>query len=121
MLHTSTDISRVLALPRWPYEPSEDLSPKWTLKLSRPNIPNVPALRPIQAMVCERVSQLLAAAPEQAYGLFCPIGVGHGKTLISLLLGRLYGAKKPLLIVPPDMLELAKQDMIYWSRVLHLP
>ena len=113
MYQTNTDIARILSLPKWPHEAEDSLVSKWSTALQRHG--NPPQLRPIQAMVCERVFQLLEAAPTQPYGLFCPIGVGHGKTLISMLLGRLYKAKKPLLIVPPDMLALAKADMLHWS------
>ena len=36
-------------------------------------------------------------------GLFAPIGVGHGKTLISLLAPHLLDSKRPLLLVPAQL------------------
>lgn len=36
-------------------------------------------------------------------GLFAPVGVGHGKTLISLLAPHMVDSKRPLLIVPAQL------------------
>ena len=39
-------------------------------------------------------------------GLFAPIGVGHGKTLISLLAPHMLGSQRPLLIVPAQLRDI---------------
>ena len=54
-------------------------------------------LNPIQA-------NALASAYEQD-GLFAPIGVGHGKTFISLLLPKVMDSKKAILSVPSKLVN----------------
>lgn len=55
----------------------------------------------------------------QVNGLFAPVGVGHGKTLITLKAADIayhQGAEKILLLMPPEVLgQLTKRD-IPWAR-----
>jgi len=41
----------------------------------------------------------------QYRGLFGPIGVGHGKTIISLLAGRATRAERTMLVIPPNLCQ----------------
>jgi len=52
-------------------------------------------LRPIQAQAIKEAAEL--------GGLFAPIGVGHGKTLVSLLLPEAMQAQRPLLLIPANL------------------
>lgn len=49
-------------------------------------------------------------------GLFASIGVGKGKTLISLLAGTVLEARRPILLVKPDLLEKTRHDIREMSK-----
>ena len=104
----SADFRRILALPRRPEPPPVDLTPLF----ARPG--GGMQLRPIQ-------SAALAEAAE-ARGLLALVGVGHGKTLVSLLLGAALEARQPLLLVPAQVRgQLLNRDMPELSRHWFLP
>lgn len=89
----SADLTRILALPRRVLEPTEELAEKWTARLRRPG--GTMRLRPIQA-----------AALEEAFrygGLLGLMGVGSGKTLVSLLVFTVWGSKNGGLLIPPNL------------------
>lgn len=45
-------------------------------------------------------------------GLFGPIGVGHGKTIITLLAGKVLGNKRNMILVPPEVCnQLVQRDI----------
>lgn len=54
-------------------------------------------------------------------GLFAPITVGGGKTLISLLAPVVMKAQRPLLIVPAGLVEKTKRDKEILAQHWHLP
>jgi hypothetical protein len=89
----SRDLDRVLALPRRTLELTEEKAKRWTERLKRPN--GTMSLRPIQAAAL--------ADAEVARGLLGLIGVGFGKTLLSLLLPTVWGATNAVLLVPPKL------------------
>lgn len=60
-------------------------------------------LRPVQ-------SEALAAIRDARGGIF-PIGVGHGKTLISALAGTVLGAQMTLLLTRPGIVPQARRDL----------
>jgi len=66
-------------------------------------------LRDIQ---CDSLLSLLE------YGcLFGPIGVGYGKTLITLLAGKVLGNKRNMILVPPEVCnQLVKRDIPMMER-----
>lgn len=68
-------------------------------------------LRPIQALALSSL-----AAQDAPRGLFGAIGVGHGKTLITLLAAKAVGAKRPLLLMPPDMEPQFRRDVEFWKQ-----
>jgi hypothetical protein len=97
----SAELARVLALPRREWESEADeVARALTELLRRPG--GSMALRPIQAMA-------LKEAYDQQ-GLLAPIGVGHGKTLISLLLAYVLDSQRPVLVLPAGLIEKTKRE-----------
>lgn len=120
----SADLNRVLTIPR------RDLSRVYTAgalarlehELSSPgrcvcasqgrDCPT--SLKPIQAQA------LLEA--RAAGGLFAPIGVGHGKTLIDLLLPMVVPCKTAVLLIPANLrTQLLERDVPYYGGHWALP
>jgi hypothetical protein len=99
----NAEYKRIAALPRRKLEGFADLV---TPEFRRPG--SSAMLRPIQA----------AAIAELAdnRGLFAPIAVGGGKTLLSLLAPLLLAAAKPLLLLPAGMIEAFRRDVARYSR-----
>lgn len=91
MVVRSADFLRVAALPS--RTTFTDYSEALTLHLKTPG--GTQSLRPHQAWA-------LAEAYECG-GLLAPLSPGAGKTLITLLLGELLGAGRPLLLVPASL------------------
>lgn len=95
----SPELQRIVDLPRRrpfaDYGPGEldELVEFQTQKYRRPG--GTMRLKPVQAFALKEI---------EAYGgLLGPIGVGEGKTLISLLAPVALGAKRPLLLVKADL------------------
>lgn len=70
-------------------------------------------LRPVQ------VAALLEAMT--VGGIFGPIGVGEGKTLITLLLPYVLEAERYLLLLPANLIEKTKREHAKYAREFHLP
>jgi hypothetical protein len=83
----------------------------WTSRLRTSHGTQV--LRPIQAMSFQ--------AALECRGLFAPIRVGGGKTLISLLVSSVLGAKRPILLLPAGLLEKTMHDRAVLSEHWQLP
>ncbi len=106
----SFELERIVKIDRRPsnfeqYEDQTDLykRPEGTMRLW-----------PIQSAV------LVEAA--RAGGLLGPIGVGHGKTLASLLVGEAMRAKKIVLLVPPQLRnQLLQHDIPQLNKHFRLP
>lgn len=59
---------------------------------------------------------------KSAGGLLAPIGVGHGKTIISLLVGKHMEAERVVLLVPPQLrVQLIKYDIPRLNKEFFLP
>lgn len=56
-----------------------------------------------------------------ANGLFAPIGVGHGKTLITLALPTALDSKKTVLLVPPALKRQLGVEIAMYARHFQLP
>ena len=54
-------------------------------------------------------------------GGFLPVGTGHGKELISRLAADAVGARKPLLLIPPDMRAPFAAHTPEYARSFRLP
>lgn len=92
----SGDLRRVLALPRREWlERSSQLAEELSQALRTPA--GSQHLRPVQAA-------MLAEAYEQR-GLLGPVGVGHGKTIVSVLAPTVIPCERPLLLVPAALRE----------------
>jgi hypothetical protein len=107
----SPDFDRVNALPRRDLDLLDvrDIVVRYTARYRTPN--GAMMLRPIQALALHDAAQ--------CGGLLAPIGVGQGKTLITLLLGTVFGAQNPVIIVPASMVKdlgLAARELAkHWS------
>jgi len=74
-------------------------------------------LRPVQAKALQEAHDI--------GGLFGPIPVGDGKTLISFLVPVAMEAERPLLVVPAKLREKTRRDFLglaeHWKRHPHIP
>ena len=90
----SKDFRRIEQIPRRDWARSyEDQTDTLTQALKTPS--GTMKLRKVQA------SALIEIGLHR--GLFAPVGVGHGKTLISLLAPHMIDSRRPLLIVPAQL------------------
>jgi hypothetical protein len=105
----SAEFERIKSLPRRVLDLSkvEDLTPAFAKDGS------TWALRPIQSAALWEM--------EKANGLFGAIGVGHGKTLISLLAPTVLESKKAVLLVPPQLREQLKKNIPILAKQFNLP
>lgn len=121
----SADLNRVIAVPRRDLEtsyPAYEFSQiEARLRKTGPCVcakqgrPCPTSLKPIQAQA------LIEAA--RAGGLFAPIGVGHGKTLVDLLLPMvLPECKTAVLFIPANLkTQLLERDWDYYGGHWRLP
>lgn len=106
----SYELERILKIPRRPLVLNE--VPDQSYLYARPE--GAMHLWPIQSAV------LIEAA--KANGLLGPIGVGHGKTLASLLVGVAMNARMIVLLVPPQLrTQLLKSDIPALNKHWKLP
>jgi hypothetical protein len=94
-VQATSELRRILALPRrtWTPQAAEALAEELSLLLGDGTV----RLRPVQAIALVELGQ--------CRGLFAPIRVGGGKTLVSFLAARMVGAERPLLLIPGSMVE----------------
>jgi hypothetical protein len=88
-----TEAQRVADLPTW--NPADFAAFDLTEHYRSPN--GEQRLRPIQSAALHWAAQ--------AGGLLGPIGVGHGKGLLTMLVGVAMKAQRPVLLLPPAMRE----------------
>lgn len=96
----SAELRRIVALARRTSGTGEALAPDLTEALKRTG--GTQTLRPIQALAFHDIHQF--------NGLFGPIRVGGGKTLISYLSPALLGARRPLLLIPAKLREKTRRE-----------
>ena len=110
--HTA-EFQRVANLPRrvWATEDLATLAKDLTSILRTPN--GTMHLRPVQALA------LHDAGIEG--GLFGPIGVGEGKTLVTLLLPVVLSARRPLLLLPAGLIEKTQRERLALSMHWRIP
>lgn len=70
-------------------------------------------LRPLQALA---LLEILAYG-----GAFCPLGVGEGKTLITLLAPLVLDAQRPLLLLPANLIKKTQRDQHAAMRDWRVP
>jgi len=97
----SAELARILALPTRPAElPAPEIVQAFSALFVRPG--SAFALWPIQVWaLCEMA---------ECGGLFGPISVGEGKTVVSYLAPTMLRAKRPLLLIPAHLREKTRRD-----------
>jgi hypothetical protein len=125
------ELARILALPRRKLdldagtidgEPILDLN---SLYVTNPGkcvkYPKCPICITGKAGLWPTQSAALIEA-EKAWGLFGAMGVGSGKSIVSLLLGDVFNAKKIVLLVPSSLKnQLTTRDFFDYGRHFKLP
>lgn len=105
-----SDIHRILNVPQEDLQPkAEELARKWTERLRRHK--RAPPLKPLQGVALEAAH--LSKPPQ---GFLAALGVGTGKTLISMLLPEVAGLERPILLLDPQGIESALRERNVWSR-----
>lgn len=107
------EIRRILAIPRriWTDEAAEELARVMTLELKTPR--GTMSLRPRQAIALYEAVKV--------GGMFGPLAVGAGKTLVSLLLPAVFEAKRPVLLLPAGLIEKTWHDRKILAEHWNLP
>lgn len=107
------ETKRVAGLPRraWTEEASAELAAMLTRELK--THAGTMALRPVQAVALYEAMQ--------CGGLFGPIRVGGGKTLLTLLLPLVLEAKNPILLLPAALIGKTWSDRKRLAEHWHLP
>jgi len=109
----SNELFRILKMPRrtWSADELEELADEMTSILRAPG--GEMRLRPLQALALYELGL--------HKGLFGPLRVGSGKTLVSLLAPVVLFATRPLLLIPADLAEKTERDRRELSRHWDLP
>jgi len=112
-VESSPEVARIAALPRrtWSDAAAADLAVMLTRELKTPN--GTMALRPVQAIALYEAME--------CGGLFGPIRVGGGKTLLTLLLPVVLEAKRPILLLPAALVEKTWRDVQVLKEHWRLP
>jgi hypothetical protein len=106
----SSDLVRILALPRRHLDLTAVLDATEAFKTAAGEL----SLRPVQS------AALLEG--EECGGLVGSIGVGHGKTLILLLMAEALQAERAVLIVPPELKkQLLERDLPFYGKHFQIP
>lgn len=107
----SYELKRILDLPRRVLDLSSELLDAVNEQVCLPS--GTMRLWPIQA------TALVEAA--EMDGLFAPIGVGHGKTLITLLLPLAMGSEATVLLVPAQLKKQLAVEMPKYAEHFRIP
>jgi hypothetical protein len=99
-VRNTLELRRVRDLPRRELGRLDELADAWTEALCTHG--GAMVLRPMQAAAVSEIAQY--------DGLFAPLGVGEGKTLITLLAPYVLNAKRPLLLLPANLIEKTTRD-----------
>lgn len=102
VLETS-EFRRIASLPwrTWTEDEAQQAAEHWTRELKTRR--GTWSLKPIQGVALDDTFTV--------GGLFASIGVGRGKTLISLLAGTVLEAVRPVLLVKPDLYAKTMKDI----------
>lgn len=100
------DFRRVLALPRRTVTDHARIAAELTAILKTPD--GTMSLRPIQALALYEIGRY--------GGLFGPIRVGGGKTILSLLVPFILNAKRPVLLLPAALIQKTEDDRRQYAK-----
>lgn len=106
-----TEADRITDLPIKVEPDPQALVEKWTKRFARRA-----SSRPLflaQAQLLEEAERSMTW--DGPYGCVGSMGVGKGKTLTLMLLPRVYEAKRPLLLIPPDIREQTLEAEWEWQ------
>lgn len=106
----SYELQRIMDLPRRALDLSQETVDAVNRTVRRSGAEM--SLWPIQT------AALVEAA--EAGGLFAPIGVGHGKTLITLLLPLAMNSKSTVLLVPAQLKKQLAKEMPEYAKHFHI-
>lgn len=123
----SRDLRRILALPRRE-RPSDaqlgEMASFLKQHLGRP-VASCQCVSKFHRRCCANLLPTQAWAlyeGDRAGGLLGPIGVGHGKTLLDLLMPMVAGAKRAVLLLPPQLKrQLLEVDWHFYGQHWKLP
>lgn len=107
-----SEMERMTSLGMKPEQDDDKLIAKWSTRFRR--TASARTLKLAQAQGLEEAE--VAAGWGPAYGSVGSMGVGKGKTLYFLLVPRVFGAKRPIQLVPSDMKEQTLEDEWEWGR-----
>ena len=109
----SPELDRILAIPRrvWTPNQSAQVVANLTRALKTPH--GTESLFTTQALALLEIGQL--------GGGFCPMPVGSGKTLVTLLAPRMLAAQRPLLILPAALLKKTEKEIPKYRRNWVIP
>lgn len=112
-IRLTSELERIIALPRRRTDDAcwKDLAAQLTELLKTPN--GTQTLRPVQAMALHDIGT--------TGGGFFPIGVGEGKTLISLLAPYVLDAKRPLLLLPAALVQKTERERQRYAQHWRIP
>lgn len=112
-VQASENLEKIRLLPRrdWEQYPITELVGLLSEALATPV--GVQTLRPVQAVSLMELHDF--------GGLFAPIQVGGGKTLLSALAPQVVGAKRPALIVPASLRGKTKREFRAYARHWRIP
>jgi hypothetical protein len=110
-VQNTRELARIIALPRRAPADDLDFTERLSTLLRRPG--GTQTLRPVQARA------LYEAAARG--GLFGPIRVGGGKTLLSLLAAVVLASKRPILLLPAKLVDKTKREMVQLARHWRIP
>lgn len=112
----STELQRILDVPRRVWEPDQAATLASQLTAALRTTAGTWNLRPVQAIALFEASRMR--------GLFAPIRVGGGKTLLSGLLPTVLGARRPMLLLPAHLREKTLAEFeelrIHWRIPPHV-
>lgn len=108
VVQLTQEMARIIALPR---RTPVDCSGELSALLRRPG--GTQMLRPVQAQALYELWKV--------GGLFAPIKVGGGKTLVSFLAAMILGALRPLLLLPAKLISKTRAEMIEASKHWRIP
>lgn len=101
---SSQEFKRIVGLERRESDGAFHVG-SYTDMLRKPN--GLQTLRPIQALALHELTN---------GGVFCPIGVGEGKTLVTLLAPTLIGAERPLLLLPARLVAKTETELDLYAE-----